>query len=173
MKFHTGDTVVIISGKDKGKSGTIMRVLPSDNHVVVTGINMRTRHVKKTYQEAGRIIKYEASIDASKVMLLDPKTKKPSRIGYVMENGKKKRISKASGEAVTKVKLPKKAAAKKEEKVADEAPVAGGSKQRFWNKLQFGATAAAEGGAPEEARSKQDHTIPSQNIPRKSSGRGS
>jgi len=88
MKIHTGDTVVIISGKDKGKSGTVLRVLHERNHVVVTGINMRTRHVKKTFQQAGRILKYEASMNASKVMLLDPKTKKPTRIGMAMKDGK-------------------------------------------------------------------------------------
>jgi large subunit ribosomal protein L24 len=67
MKLRTGDTVTIISGKDKGKSGTIMRVLPDERRVVVTGINMRTKHIKKTFQQAGRIFKYEAAIDWSKV----------------------------------------------------------------------------------------------------------
>ena len=88
MKLHTGDTVVVISGKDKGKSGTIMRVLPEKNHVVIGGINMRTRHMKKTQQEPGRILRYEASMNASKVMVVDPKTKKPSRIGYLIKDGK-------------------------------------------------------------------------------------
>ena len=53
MKLHTGDTVVIIAGKDKNKTGTIIRVLETDNRVVVGGLNMRTRHIKKTHQEAG------------------------------------------------------------------------------------------------------------------------
>jgi hypothetical protein len=116
-------------------------------------------------------------------MILDPKQKKPSRIGFVFENGKKKRIAKLSGEVVAKVKAPKKAAVKKEKEAPDvaakqeasekEQPVVAkaAGKQRFWQKLQFGS--AVEGGAPDEARSKQDHTIAEQNIPRKSSGRGS
>ena len=174
MKLHTGDTVVIISGKDKGKTGQVMRVMPVDNHIVVSGINMRTRHIKKTFQQAGRILRYEASLDASKVMLIDPKTKKPSRIGFVMKDGKKLRIAKRSGEEVKKVSVPKKAVEKKEaapEKKAPEAPEAGG-KQPFWKKLQFGSSVQGVG-APDEARSAQDHTIPGQNIPPKTSGRGS
>jgi len=183
MKLHTGDTVVIISGKDKGKTGSIMRVLSKAHQVVISGVNMRTRHVKKTFQQAGRILKYEASIDVAKVMLIDPKTKKPSRVGFIFENGKKKRISKLSGEAVVKVRAPKKvkAAATKEapteakkKEAAAEAPAGKASgKQPFWKKLQFGAAMTEGSDAPDEARSKQDHTIPSQNIPRKSVGRGS
>ncbi len=187
MKLHTGDTVVVISGKDKGKSGTIMRVLPEKNHVVIGGINMRTRHMKKTQQEPGRILRYEASMNASKVMVVDPKTKKPSRIGYLIKDGKKIRISKRSGEEVKKVRPPK----QKKEKVetpaegadAKEAKakkpakgketVAKTSNQPFWKKLQFGSAAVESQGAPDESRSKQDHSIPSQNIPQKSSGRGS
>lgn len=183
MKLHTGDTVVVISGKDKGKTGTVMRVLGSQNHVVIGGINMRTRHIKKNYQEAGRIIRYEASIDASKVMLVDPKTKKPSRIGFTIKDGKKKRIAKRSGEEVVKVRAPKavKKAAKKtddkevktdkavvEKKEAPEMPA--GPKQPFWKKLQFGSAVQSEGGA--EAPKGQEH-VSTQSIPRKSAGRGS
>ncbi len=191
MKLHTGDTVVVISGKDKGKSGTIMRVLPEKNHVVIGGINMRTRHIKKTHQEAGRILRYEASLDASKVMIIDAKTKKPSRIGYVMKDGKKVRIAKVSGEEVKKIRVPKAkketkkekeettavSAEEKEEKAKVKAPKtasakASAGKQPFWKKMQFGSGVDSQG-APDEARSKQDHSIPSQNIPPKTSGRGS
>ena len=80
MKLHTGDTVLVISGKDRGKTGSIIRVMPEDNRVIVGGINIRTRHVKKTPQQAGRILKYEAALSASNVMILDPKTGKPARI---------------------------------------------------------------------------------------------
>lgn len=185
MKLHTGDTVIIISGKDKGKTGSVMRVIPARNHVVVGSINMRTRHIKKTYQEAGRIIKYEASMDASKMMLLDPKTKKPTRIGSAVREGKKVRIAKRSGEVVRKTAASKKAAStaqeKSTEKGAGETKEATKkispsgmlpTKQPFWKKLQFGSAEGEGVGAPDEARSKQDHTIPSQNIPSKTSGRG-
>jgi large subunit ribosomal protein L24 len=75
MKFHTGDNVVVIAGKDKGKTGRILRVLSSTNRLVVAGINMRTKHMKKSQQSPGRKVSYEASLNASNVMLLDPKTK--------------------------------------------------------------------------------------------------
>jgi len=98
MKLHTGDLVVIITGKDKGKTGRILRVLPDQGRVVVTGINMRTRHIRKTVQAPGRVVRYEASLHVSNVMAVDPKTKKPTRIGYKTDNGMKKRIAKKSGE---------------------------------------------------------------------------
>lgn len=104
MKIRTGDLVLIISGKDKGKQGTVLRVLSSKNHVVVEGVNMRTRHIKKTPQAAGQRVQYEASLDASKVMIVDPKTKKPTRIGFKIDEktGSKKRVAKASGEVIAK-----------------------------------------------------------------------
>lgn len=70
MKIHNGDLVVINTGKDKGKQGTVLRVLESKNRVVVEGINMRVRHIKKTAQSAGQRISYEASIHASNVQIL-------------------------------------------------------------------------------------------------------
>lgn len=153
MKIHTGDLVLIISGKDKGKQGTVVRVLASKNHLVVEGINMRTRHIKKTPQAAGQRIQYEASLDASKVQILDPKTKKPTRIGYTIDakTGVKKRIAKASGEVITKAKTsakksaPKKdasagsAQADKPEKKAVQKPDQ--TKQPFWKR-----SATAKGG---------------------------
>jgi large subunit ribosomal protein L24 len=145
MKIHQGDTVLIISGKDKGKQGTVLRVLSSKNHVVVEGINMRTRHIKKTVQASGQRIQYEASLDASKVMIVDPKTKKPTRIGYVIDakTGSKKRIAKASGEVITKAKATAKSktsaksskedgAGKSEKKAKDAAKPE--SKQAFWKR---------------------------------------
>lgn len=104
MKLHTGDTVVVITGKDKGKQGTILRVLETNNRVVVEGINMRIRHIKKTQNQAGQRLSYEASIHASNVMILDPKTKKPTRIGYKIDpkTGKKSRIALLSGEVIAK-----------------------------------------------------------------------
>lgn len=101
MKIHMGDTVVVISGRDKGKIGRILRVLTGKRRVVVAGANLRTRHLKKTPQSPGRIVRYEASLHASNVMLVDPKTKKRTRVGYrSADRGGKERFAKASGEAV-------------------------------------------------------------------------
>lgn len=100
MNFKVGDKVVVISGKDKGKEGKIIKTLKNDNKVVVEGINMVTKHVKPSAQnENGGIIKVEAPIHASNVMILDPKTKKRTRIAHeIDENGKKHRISVKSKE---------------------------------------------------------------------------
>ena len=100
MNFKVGDKVVVIAGKDKGKEGKIIKTLKNDNKVVVEGINMVTKHVKPSAQnENGGIIKIEAPIHASNVMILDPKTKKRTRIAHeIDENGKKHRISVKSKE---------------------------------------------------------------------------
>jgi large subunit ribosomal protein L24 len=178
MKLRTGDTVLIISGKDKGKSGTVTRVLRKDGRVIVAGINMRTKHIKKTFQEAGRKIKYEASIDCSKVMIMDPKKQKPSRLGFILKDGKKMRISKMSGEVVVKARTaPKKTDAKKDkpkdEKKADEGVQTGGAKSPFWKRMKFGASAMEQAEVSEGTHMSQDHSIPSQPAPiRKSAGRG-
>ena len=100
MNFKVGDKVVVIAGKDKGKEGKIIKTLKNDNKVVVEEINMVTKHVKPSAQnENGGIIKVEAPIHASNVMILDPKTKKRTRIAHeIDENGKKHRISVKSKE---------------------------------------------------------------------------
>lgn len=184
MKVHTGDLVLVISGKDKGKSGTILRVLPTENRVVVGGINMRTRHVKKTPQQAGRILKYEAALSASNVMILDPKTGKPSRIGYsINAKGVKTRISKISGEEVKVVKPkvekkvkkgPEGTEVKKDSKEAKES-VQGvpAKKSPFWKKMGFGAEAIDQADMKEGGNLQKDHTIPDQQIHVRSGGRGS
>mgnify|MGYP000147355603 CR=1 FL=1 len=106
MKIRTGDTVVVISGKDKGKTGQVIRVLASKDRVVVGSINMRTKHVKATPQREGQILKYEASIHASNVMIMDSKTKKRARIGSkVDEKGKKQRMAKQSGGTIVAEKI--------------------------------------------------------------------
>ncbi len=97
MKLKTGDKVVVIAGKDKGKEGNITKVLKNENKVVVEGINVAKKHVKPNGQTAGSIVDMELPIDASNVMILDSKTKKPSRIGHTTDkNGKKVRITKKS-----------------------------------------------------------------------------
>ena len=97
MNFKKGDKVVVISGKDKGKEGTITHVLRNENRVVVEGINIVKKHVKGNGQTAGSINEVEAPIHASNVMIIDPKTKKPTRIGHKIDkDGKKIRISRKS-----------------------------------------------------------------------------
>lgn|SRR5574344_2194331 len=101
MKLKTGDKVVVIAGKDKGKEGLIRTVLASDNKVVIEGVNMIKKHVKPNGQTAGSITEMEAPINASNVMLIDPKTKKPTRIGHTTDKkGKKVRITKKSNEII-------------------------------------------------------------------------
>jgi large subunit ribosomal protein L24 len=100
MKFKTDDLVIITTGKDKGKEGKILKVLRNQNKVVVEGLNMRVRHIKATAQRPGEKVTFEAPIDASNVAIKDPKTGKPTRIGY-KETGKNKvRFAKASGETL-------------------------------------------------------------------------
>lgn len=97
MNFKTGDKVVIIAGKDKGKEGSIKKVLKAENRVIVEGINIVKKHVKPNGQTAGSIEEREASIHASNVMLLDPKAKKATRIGHTVDKkGKKIRVAKKS-----------------------------------------------------------------------------
>lgn len=97
MKLKTGDKVIVITGKDKGKEGTITKTLKNENKVVVEGVNIAKKHVKPNGQTAGSIIDIEMPIHASNVMLVDPKTKKATRIGHSTDkNGKKIRVSKKS-----------------------------------------------------------------------------
>lgn len=101
MNFKTGDKVVVIAGKDKGKEGLIKKILRADNKVVVEGINMIKKHIKPNGQTAGSIEEMEAPINASNVMIIDPKTKKGTRIGHTVDKkGKKIRISKKSNESL-------------------------------------------------------------------------
>ena len=112
MKIKTGDTVVVIAGKDSKKvtkkgvestTGKVLKVYPETNKVVVEGVNKVKKHQKPTQQNTtGSIVEKEAPIDASNVMILDPKTKTPTRVGYKMENGKKVRYAKKSGTVLDK-----------------------------------------------------------------------
>ena len=97
MKLKTGDKVVVIAGKDKGKEGKITKTLKDDNKVIVEGVNIAKKHVKPNGQQAGSIVEMEMPINASNVMIVDPKTKKGTRIGHNTDkNGKKIRVSKKS-----------------------------------------------------------------------------
>ena len=99
MNFKTGDKVVVIAGKDKGKEGKIIKVLRKENRVVVEGVNIVKKHVKPNGQNAGSIVDMEAPINASNVMIIDPKTNKGTRVGHSTDKkGKKIRIARKSNE---------------------------------------------------------------------------
>jgi len=98
MNLKVGDKVIVIAGSNKGKEGTIKKVLRSENKVIVEGVNIVHKHKKGNGQDAGGIIDFEAPIDRSNVMILDPKTKKPTRIGHTIEKDKKVRIARKSSE---------------------------------------------------------------------------
>jgi large subunit ribosomal protein L24 len=100
MRIRKGDTVQVISGKDKGKTGQVLRTLPYQNRIVVEGINLRTRHVKPTQEgETGRIVTEEASLHASNVMLYSTTAKVASRVEiFIDKEGNKKRRLKKTGE---------------------------------------------------------------------------
>lgn len=100
MQVKKGDTVVVISGKDKGKQGKILQAMPKQDKLIVEGVNMQTKHQKPTAKvQQGGIIHQEGPIHVSNVMLWDAKAKAPTKVGYkVLENGKKVRVSKKSGE---------------------------------------------------------------------------
>jgi len=95
MKLKKGDTILVISGKDKGRKGKIIEALPKQNKVLVEGINLRKKHVKPKKQgEKGQVVSLPAPLDASDVKIICPKCKKTARIGYRIENKKKYRICK-------------------------------------------------------------------------------
>jgi large subunit ribosomal protein L24 len=102
MHIKKGDTVVVIAGNDKGVRGEVLRVIPAKNRVVVKGVNLVKKHQRPRQggrsQVQGGIIEFEAPIDASNVMLVDPESDKPTRVGVrVDDNGKKTRFAKRSG----------------------------------------------------------------------------
>ena len=102
MKIKKGDTVMVVSGKDKGKTGEVTLVLASVNRVVVDGVGMVKRHLKKTGKgQSGRIVERPSAIHASNVMLVDPSSKKPTRVGREKRNGKNVRVAKKSKTALT------------------------------------------------------------------------
>jgi len=95
MKIKKGDTVLLITGKDKGKKGKVLQSLPSKNKIVAENLNLRKKHVKpKKSGEKGQIIEFPTPFNVSNASLICPKCSKPSRIGYLIENGKKFRFCK-------------------------------------------------------------------------------
>jgi large subunit ribosomal protein L24 len=100
-KIKKGDTVIVLSGKDKGKEGTVTRNLPTEGKVVVSGVNLITRHNKPSQSNPnGGIERVEAPMATAKVALKDPTTGKPTRVGFAMVDGKKVRIAKKSGAVI-------------------------------------------------------------------------
>ena len=101
LKIRKGDRVKVIAGRSKGKVGDVLRVMPTERRVVVAGVNMIKRHTKPGRTETGGIIEREASIHVSNVALLDPKSDKPTKVGFkFLEDGRKVRFARASGETI-------------------------------------------------------------------------
>ncbi len=101
LKIKKGDQVIVLTGKDKGSKGEVLKTMPSESRVLVQGINMMTKHNKQTQAGAGGIEKKEASIHISNVALADPKSGSATRVGYkTLKDGKKVRIARKSGETV-------------------------------------------------------------------------
>ena len=103
LKIKKGDKVIVITGKDKGKTGEVTKVLVQENKVIVSGINMAKRHTKPSQESAGGIISKEMPIQISNVAYVDPKTNKPTRLSIKIDkDGHKVRVAKKSGEVVDK-----------------------------------------------------------------------
>ena len=101
LHIKKGDTVYVNAGNDKGKTGKVLSVAPSEDRVIVEGINMVSKHTKPNpKQPQGGIVKQEAPIHISNLNLIDPKSNKPTRVGYKVEDGKKIRYAKKSGEEI-------------------------------------------------------------------------
>ncbi len=104
MKIKTNDNVKVLSGKDRGKTGKVIQVMFDARHepyAVVEGLNLRKKHLRPGKRgEKGRVIELSAPIHISSVMLIDPNSKKPSRVGFIREGNEKKRVAKRSGSVI-------------------------------------------------------------------------
>ncbi len=101
LKIKKGDQVIVIAGRDKGARGEVLKVLPKENRAIVKGVNLVKRHQKATQAAEGGIITKEAPIHISNLAHIDPKDGKPTRVGFkVLEDGRKVRYSKRSGEVI-------------------------------------------------------------------------
>jgi large subunit ribosomal protein L24 len=101
-RIRKGDRVVVISGADKGQRGEVIRVIPKEDRAVVQGVRMATRHTKpQGMGQPGGIVEREAAIHLSNLMLLDPKSDKPTKVGFrVLEDGRKVRVARVSGDVI-------------------------------------------------------------------------
>ena len=100
-KIKKGDKVVVLAGKDKGKTGSVLQVIPTETRAVVQGINLIRKHTKQTAQTEGGILSKEAPIHLSNLAIADPKTGKPTRVGFkTLDDGRKVRVAKRSGDLI-------------------------------------------------------------------------
>ena len=100
-RIRKGDTVVVITGVHKGRRGEVAQVMPKDDKAIVAGVNLATHHVKPTGPgEAGGIQKREAAIHLSNLMLIDPKTSQPTKVGFRVIEGRKVRVARKTGEVI-------------------------------------------------------------------------
>jgi large subunit ribosomal protein L24 len=100
-KIKKGDRVIVTTGRDKGKRGEVRQVMPEDGRAIVAGINLVRRHTRQTAQTEGGIISKESTIHLSNLAILDPKTGKPTRVGFkVLDDGRKVRIARGSGDLI-------------------------------------------------------------------------
>ena len=100
-KIKKGDKVVVLAGRDKGRSGEVLQVMPAEGLAIVRGVNLVKRHTRQTAQAEGGIISKEATIDLSNLAIADPKDGKASRVGFkVLDDGRKVRVAKRSGEMI-------------------------------------------------------------------------
>jgi large subunit ribosomal protein L24 len=103
MKIKKGDNVVVITGRDKGKAGEVLRVLPAERRLIVQGVHVARRHTKPRMGDPGGIVDKELTIDVSNVAHIDPQSGKPTRVGYkTLDDGRKVRFARRSGEVLDK-----------------------------------------------------------------------
>ncbi len=100
QKIRMGDKVVVLTGKDKGRTGEVVQVLPKEDRAVVKGINLVKRHQRQSQTQEAGIITKEASIHLSNIAIADPKDGKPTRVGFKVEGDKKVRVAKRSGVSI-------------------------------------------------------------------------
>ncbi len=100
QKIRKGDKVVVLTGKDKGRTGEVVQVMPKEDRAVVKGINLVKRHQRQTQAQEAGIITKEASIHLSNLAIADPKDGKPTRVGFKIEGDKKVRVAKRSGVSI-------------------------------------------------------------------------
>ncbi len=100
-KIRKGDRVMVIAGRDKGKIGEVLKVLPKENRAIVQGVNVVKRHTRPTQDQPGGIVEKEAPIHVSNLAHIDPKDNRPTRVGFkVLDDGRKVRYAKRSGEVI-------------------------------------------------------------------------
>jgi large subunit ribosomal protein L24 len=100
QKIRKGDKVVVLTGKDKGRTGEVVQVMPKEDRAIVRGVNVVKRHQRQTQSQEAGIISKEASIHLSNIAIADPKDGKPTRVGFKIEGDKKVRVAKRSGVSI-------------------------------------------------------------------------